>query len=462
MKYSFNKRIFNNLLILTIVSFASFVLYFVLAFYPFNHFHFNVDWLMPIFFLLSCLSSLILLINMKGLKPKRASKILGGLEIVVLIAFGLVFFLYLSFLAPVGYKSWPHYLGIGLTLFLFVFTLLSYSEANKLMKKGLEGYLPIRNYFFYVAMFEFAILLFFIIPFAKYAGFDAYVKTYAEDAMTKYKSQLSVWTFIQILLYFIIALVLFYCGLASIISGVENEALNLRGNIKSSTVLFKKYNLAFWFGMVGTFFMLATSIVAVINFGLSYISLLAMYAVILLVKLPSFFWKRKIFNSKKDPYHKYCKEHGILIYSSIILLIFAVIIIVFGSVSLTKVSVSKSAFATFFVFVPWAIFKLFSGFKRYALSRKIGDPYLYTFALLDIFLALFTFTNVLFIVFNATNLDVFVHVAVYIVLGSTVYVLYIAIRLFVLGIRGMKNKRQASYKRHKQYYEQYLSGTLDK
>lgn len=451
MKFRYLKGIKHQLLLLLLTSVICLSSFVIIPFYPFKVFKINTVYIyMGIFALFETLILLLLIYWMRRKKAKTISKVVGVSSLLAIIFALIILFFLLPLIGPVGYLAWPHYTLLSISGTSFLIHFIIYLRMGKVIRDGNDGYFPYRSFILFSSIVYFAITLFYVVPFIRFAHLSNIA---IEEIFNDFKVQVLTWSGIHFLFNSVLILFLFYIASSMVLSGIEDKALGLRGNISTVSAISKKYELGFWFGNFSLLLLLITSILSLYEFGNSYLSLVALFFTILMIRVVGHFWRSYIHKNTTKSYQIFREEHGIMIFASVMLLMFSVVVIVFGSIFTTKLTASKSAIMTFAVLVPWALLKIFFGLKKYITAIKVGEPYALVMSYLDIFLAIFTFANVLLIVFNLTNIKIFVTIASFVMLGSSIYSLYVAIRLMVIGVRGCTNKRLGAYRRHQKYFK---------
>ena len=233
-------------------------------------------------------------------------------------------------------------------------------------------------------------------------------------------------------------------------SGVENTPFDFRTNLEKSKEIFKKYDVGFWISIFATFIIMIIAIVSAIKIFRAYISIAALNFVILLIRLPSYYYEKHVNKqTEKEKYEKLKKLHIPLLYCSAVLLLYSVVCIWVGSDFFSHISVSgRVAYISMGIFIPWSIVKTIMGTISYYKARKTGNPLRIMNATLDVLVAIYTIAKAIFIFAGATEIQE-VHI-IGIAAGTiiSVYCIVVAITHLIIGIRGLRDRRIDYFKRH--------------
>ncbi|MBO4682725.1 MAG: hypothetical protein J5618_02585, partial [Bacilli bacterium] len=278
-----------------------------------------------------------------------------------------------------------------------------------------------------------------------------------EEAVKALTAPYLITMFIQFLIVLVVVVLVFFISYITYIAGRENKILGAKGTFKATIRLIQQYEVVFWSGNLFYIGMLLFASISTIFFGGSYVPLVILYATLILIRIPMFFWRRKIMKADIEEHEKFRRLHQILIYGGILLIISTALAFLFGEASLSKVSTAASAFMTYAIFVPWGIYRFVVGIYGLTKIRKNGDPYIMLKSFLDLAVAITTFNSALFYVASvlrgnapiSSDMDpisaIFLAVAIIFVVLEIIYSLFISITLIVLGIRGIQNKREVVY-----------------
>ena len=354
---------------------------------------------------------------------------------------------------PPAISSWLYFLNLGVTLVLFGLRIALSIYFDQIIETSGGGYVVLRNHSLIGVGFFLMVLLYYLLPYLKTIGFDggSLIEIIARDGnLSSLPIPYLLTSLAELLIAIGVLMAMVYLALANFISGRENKAFDLKGNFAVTKELLIKYDIVFWVGIASTAVLLLLSLTSSIGLMGSYLTLSFLYLMTIAIKVPNYFYRRKkVIAYGNDHYGCFKAEHKMFIYSSIWLFAYIVFSEVFGSVSATKQDANQSALLTFVIFIPLAIIKMYLGIKKYLKARKNGEPYDLLNAYLDILFAIFTFSNTSMIVGNATGVDTFKLVGIIVASAMSLYTLYLAIKLLVIGIRGIKGKRLAYYNSHK-------------
>lgn len=466
MPYEYDPKIRRYLLIVTIGFFAITALLFVEALVPFTWPLARVGYWIPSI-ITGALGgySLFLFIKMPTMDPAKYSKVLGIIELAT-----TPFFLFAMFLSCfLNAKSftepqtvWFFIVQCVAIAGQFVLLILFLLALRKSINAGNHGLFPVfnRTLISTVALLSVAAVYVFDIIMG---GLVQGVDPADEEALINMLVPFLVILFVHLIVCAIISIVVFVLAFITFIAGVEKRLLGFKGTLKITLRFIDKYEVLFWTGNVITLLLMAIALISAIQVGQSYFALVLLYGTLLLVRIPSFFWKKHIEKQGGDDYLQFRKKHGFLIYSGVWLMLYAVAAWFVGVAGLAYVQTSQTAFMIFVIFIPWALFKSVMGVRGLVIAKKTGEPYAFLKALTDLQVAIATVNIAIFYVANyyrgGRPIDSTVEAVVIIVfliglifaLIELGYAVYIGVRLFVMGIVGAAGGRKNYFEKHRQY-----------
>lgn len=359
-----------------------------------------------------------------------------------------VFAIYLSLTLPLGEHNWLYFVNLGLTVLLFASRMFIVIRLNKLLKNGENGYIGLRNHSWIAASFLAVTFNYYVLSAIKMHGID--ITEIATKGAAAVLTDLYAWlTVIETIVVIIVLMQSMLMTISTYYSAKEDTAFDFKTNLGMTAHLFVKYEVSFWLGIFATSILLVLSIISTTRLFNAYISLVFLYASILIIRIPTFFQKKhldKVYGEKTYP--SFLKKHGILIYASVLLIAYSVVCFIFANETFSHTAeevAGRTEFITLGIFVPWALVKAFLGVKSYQIARKSQDPTRLLNAYLDILVAIYTIAKVFFIVAGYTHIE-WVKVAGTVV-GAiiTVYCVVVSIRLLIVGILGLTGKRKTFF-----------------
>ena len=367
------------------------------------------------------------------------------------------------------------YVNLSLTGLAFVLSLFVFTRFQKAFKTGDSGLIGYRNYLFVGMVFMSLVFLYYLCGVLKLINFDiiaflsALVGPKGDGTDVNYDAlavTIPVHYFILSGFQMVLAIASFflvlYSGLTSWISGIEKQAMDFRSNADFAKRLAKKYDIPFWFGILVSFLLMILALVPVFTTGsTASLTLAFLHFSVIAIRIPTYFWKRNIDKKNAGDYNRlWIEEHRMLIYGGIAIILFVVISFAFGSASGTKEGANMGVFVTYAIFVPWALVKAYLGTRKYLTASKTGSPYQMLHGYLDIMLALFTFANTLYMIGNSTDFPFAMSAGKIFSIVLIVYGIYVAIRIFVIGLLGVMGKRKTAFRHHRQKLAQALGVLL--
>ena len=444
MTNSFRKDVLVMLIIsVALTSFSSIFLA-LHGFYPFNGKIFVKSNLYSAIYLFTfALLHIYAIIRLGKYNASRLCKAIG-IYTFIFLPLLLIVSIYFGILVVHDGTSWNYWL---VTVFLGVNILyqlgMSLYISNRLIKEN-KGYVAIKNISWMIIGFSSAIFLFYTVSPIKTLFVDLSASVMSKAIKTGYY----VFSGIEILVMFAISFWIFYVGYSTFLSGLTNDLVDIRHNVNFTRRVYQKYHVSFYFSVVSLSIMLVVAIVASFTFLVHYLSLVALYASLLLIKVPVHYYDLHIDKKYEDEETIFKKKHAALIYSGIIFLIYAVIVVFFGSSSQGKNLENRNLLTIFIIFVPYALARLAIAVSKYVKYRQSYNPVFLTSFYADIVLAMFTITNVV-IMFGFTLKNAgFILAALVLAITLIIFCVVVAIYLIVVGICGLKNKRVKSYQKY--------------
>lgn len=431
--------------------------------YPFNASPSPIgDWAGAILSMLLGGATLILFFLSSRIIPHKACRNLGIIvlatsPVLLVLLFALCMFLPLSFAA--GSVSWPYIVALSLMTVQLGLLVVLIVFIWRRIRLGNTGLLVFYSWAIVAALLLLAILVSYGLGIAKLHS----IIPVADNLLTEdYSSAGTLFLPFLILILvnagvcILVFLAVFVTAFIAFIAGKENRLLGVRGSVKLTISFAQKYDLPFWAHIVTTVLFLILAFVSALQVDETYNSLAFLYITILFLRIPSFFWNKKIDKSDEDPYSKFQQKHAIALYHGILLMMFAIGTIFIGYAGIAKAKHSESAFAIYAFFVPWAIIKMVSGIRGLVITHKVGDPYLESRSFTDLLNAIITVNSTLFFLFNyfrgeratTSAAVIFLLMALFVALIGIGYTIYISLHLLVLGFFGIKGKRLKYYQQH--------------
>ena len=457
MKFEFLKKAQTVLIVGAIIHFVSFILFALEI----------IDGsllLTAIPCLVTLVEGLILMlfaIHLQNLDAIKWCKRVGRYELIVMPLF-VVLILLLCFLFPASFGTPIYFINIGTCVVLFGTRVFISIFMDKIMQhEKLDAYVVLRNHSWIGASLMLLLVIFYVMAPIKLSGIEAFAEyvmledeDVINDAAKNFVIVYVLTTLGQMLFSIIVFLEMLFMAMSTLFSGLENQAVDFRGNLAVSKRILRKYDVMFWFGIASTSFLMILAIISAYQFSSlrsAYVSLAILYFSIIAIRFPTWFWKRKIEKSGSSRYEVFRQKHRILVYAASALLLYSLFALLFGNAFEAKMEAEKTDFMTFGIFVPWAVFKIFSSTKSYLTAKKIGDPTMLMNSYIDVLISMFTLISTLFLISNALNnlLVKFISIIIYVLM--LLYSFYISIKLLVIGIRGLKNKRITYYRLHVAY-----------
>ena len=162
----------------------------------------------------------------------------------------------------------------------------------------------------------------------------------------------------------------------------------MKNFLEKAKNIFLKYDLNFWFSLIGKVILLTISIIFGFLYTRLHFGIASTYALIIIIRAPTFFWNKiitKKYDNDLDKLFRY--KHIAHLYTSVVLITFLFVCVPLFNFSDTTPIDRKSIVIIFSIYVPWAIIR--GGFEvfRVIKYRKVVDPYFRCKALINIYVA---------------------------------------------------------------------------
>lgn len=416
----------------------------------------------PAIFLFEGVASLLSAKDMKkGREPRRISKKTGIYMLAALPAY-LTFGVFFALVLPISYPQpiyWVNLVLTGLVVGARIYQVISLSR--EFAKPDHDGLLPFRNLALFSLAFSSLVFIFYLLAFLKFHGVLELLAEIGtkptEEILRALPLNYVIPTVIVLVLDLITLFFVLYLGLSTLVSGIEDKAMDLKKNFGLTKALIRKYNIVYWLSTLMVFlFFLAALVGAITQTSSGYIALAVLYGTVLGIRIPAYFWNRAVQNAHRgDYYATWRAKHKIMIYAGAILGAYVIGSSFLGSVT-TNPGAMRGALFTFAIFTPWAIIKAVLGVRSLIRAENLGDPFLEVNGNLDITLALLTLANSAFLVADATDQPFAVQAGVIFTALIAVHAMYVSVKVFLRGIRGVLGKRIVIYQRHEKAFIRYV------
>ena len=349
---------------------------------------------------------------------------------------------------PKAEATWLYFVNTGLIFFLFVVRMVATLQMTRLLKQGEPVLIGFRNHSINACSFLLIALNFYVFSMIKQSGLDiSAVTTQGMAALT----ELYIWiTIAEVFVSMFLLSYSLFVTVCTYLTAKENLIVDFRTNFKATKDLLIRNDVAFWGGIMITFFLWLLSLISTVRLFNAYFSLFFLYTIILLIRIPGFIRKKNI--EKKyfaKPYIGFLKKHWIFIYSGILLIAYAIVCIVFGQQNLSEIATQASddsELITLAIFVPWAIIKIFLSARNYKVAKQnIEEPLAVLNAYLDILVAIYTLAKSVFIITGYTRFEWVKTTGIVIGTMLTIYSIYCSVKLLFLGILGVRGMRAFPY-----------------
>ena len=462
MDFHYDKTIRGWLLGLMIGSYLLTAVHIVDAFYPVNSLNGLFKAVPFVFFGLVSFYYTRQFVKFKSFDPVKECRLLGIVSLVSM-PFVLAGIPLLSIGAPASVANlqpifWTFPINAGLLLAFFGCQIAFCILNSRKIKKGNEGL------FASFSMGNIAVLITGIIVIYYVSGIVKSVLAMGvnlqdEPAAIAFIRNFLLSSFGTIIAMAIVYLFLFFFSVLSFLASREEKMLTFREAMKSGSKISKKYQLSFWMGIAISAVFLLVALFSLFQLGTSYLSLVALYAMLLIVRIVLFYWDKDILKKHQDEYARFKACHYMFFFAAGMMFIYLALSIIFGAANQIAPTSDSSAFLAFGIFVPWALFKIFVGVKKYRAARKDGSPQNYIDAYLDILMAIFTLANTVFLIARFINggkpiekmelgSAVLFLIGIGLVFANYVYSAYVIIKVIVVGVLGVRGKRRAYFDRH--------------
>ena len=352
---------------------------------------------------------------------------------------------------------WVNLALTGLLLAGRIYQVISLNRAFDLGDH--DGLLPLRNLSTYSLAFAFLIFSFYALTPLKTIGLYDALTQIKEGAtvVTGIGSAYMITTVATLAVDVLILFFVLYLALATLISGIENRAMDLKKNFKFTMALLRKYDLIYWLSTLAVFLFFVGALAgAITEKAQGYITLCVLYFSVLIIRIPAYFWNRAIQNRHKGNYYVIWKrKHSMMVYAAGILSAYVVVGFLLG-LGNGETGMMRGALITFAFFTPWAIVKAVLGIKSLVKAEAFGDPFLEVNGNLDIALALLTISSTLFLIADAATLPFARAIGTVFTGILTVYALYVSVKMLLRGIRGLMGKRLVIYRRHEEVFKRHV------
>ena len=386
-----------------------------------------------------------LLILFLLIRTKKRNKVNPKGYVITLFFLLVIFFVVGVFYAlnvPSWADSWIYYaILISLSTF-FLFDIFAVIILSRLCKKSKE-YVPYRllsHFYWFLIDTAFVVIFFYAIVIPKSLLLTDIWNTIQGNNSLPVGPLIGVIAFA--LVNIVVSLHQLYICCVSLVTYKERQPLKLINNAKYTIGLFKKHEMSFYFGIFANIIMFSIALVSCISFFFEYISLVALYAMVILIRIPLFYHNRYISKKYKDnPALLFKKKHDLNTYFAILYFIYSAVIIIYGSSSMTK-AVAKSMNYLMLIFVPYAIIKLVLAILKFRKARKTADPSLTNTVNVNFALVFFTFTNALFMLAVSLSNRTFLIIGAIISLCFIAFCVQIGLLAIIAQILAYKDKRK--------------------
>ena len=465
MKLTYNKKISILLLLISIALFVYGVFFFIDAMW--DGFHIGLAYIAGYAFsiLLIIESVFLFILYLKYRKGEidiqKSGKKLGIMGFVI-TSFALVWGIPNSIVFSNSIMNWAYFSLVGLSILMIILCIIFICSTKKYDKQGYTGFSLYRNHFRMIICMMIHHIFHYILSICKGVALILLMEEVEKEVPDEQTVELAgIWflAFIGMMLVitFFIVIVTFYFSFVEFISAKENIPLELRRGMSTTKKMLTKYEIMFWIGNVSNIILGITAIFSLFTTGLSYLGLAVLYIVLVFIRIPSLFWRKDIETKYRgDDYQIYKEKHRIVIYIGTFLLVLAVAAIFFGTGSSTKFNSDYGEVLIFGVFIPYSIVRIILGIIGFRKAYKKGDPYFKVSSSLDIMISIFTIGNTSYMlsaIYSETDAvasNVWLTIAIVISYIMIAYALIVAIITIVIGIRGLKGKREEEYKKHEE------------
>ena len=255
---------------------------------------------------------------------------------------------------------------------------------------------------------------------------------------------------INFLTFFFVSMFQTYFVITCFTSAANKRIFGLKDNTHKVIEIVSRYDLNLFIGSFFTLLMAIGAVISGIRDTPTYFVIAIGYFGFLAVRIPIYFWDRKIQdNCFNQPYRAFKTTHKILIYTGAMLILFSLGSIILNSVPGLRRDPkgTSSSYFTFTVFAVWTLFRIILSINSLIREHRTKDPYDIAQTHIGIYLTMHTLGNVihiglnLFASENQTGLIILAIVS-FAMLGLTIYQVF---KVFIIGARGLLDKRYKAY-----------------
>lgn len=352
----------------------------------------------------------------------------------------------LSAIFPLAARDWLYFTNMAVTGVIILARLAAMILFQREIKNGQTGLLPIRNHIYVGFSFCFIVLNYYALSILKSLNMD-----FSLISETGQFAGLNEWflavTVVEIAVGILVLLQAMFMSFANYYSGKENQVVDMRLNLQFTKRIIAEHDIPFWIGVFANFLMLTMAIMSMFSSPAAYAPIVALYAFVLLFRVPGYLWQKRAKRVHGDePRRAFISQHRPFIVAAFLFVAYGLICVFFGRMTFERMGdTDYTYFLTFGIFVPWAIIKIILGIREYLIARKTGDPLRLMNAYIDLLVSAYTISHAFLIVAGKTQLFALEIVAMVTTLLISVFCLYLALRMLVLGILGLNGKRDKTF-----------------
>ena len=391
---------------------------------------------------------ILALVKIDKIPPSKMATYFARYEFAVnpIVAFSV---LSLSAIFPQAPRNWLYFFNMGMTVVLILARGWAVVWLHLAMKKGDTGYLPFRNHSYILMSLSFIILNYYVISIWKTSDMDVSIIYEGGGSFAGFSDFFLMMTVLEIGVGIIVLLQSLFIAISNHYAGKEDKVIDLRLNAHQSKEMLERYDVPFWIGIFSLFLMFVLAAASLFAAPEAYAPIAFLYFVVLLTRLLIYFGVTAVKKrGKTDKRRIFKREHVIILLAALFFAAYAVLCIVFGRRAFERMGeVAYTVFIVFGIFVPWSVIKLGLGAYHYLKARKKGDPAALTNAFVDILLSIYTIAHTFAIVAVKAHMEGFKITAIVLAVILSVYCLYIAVRMGVIGILGLAGKREKAWLR---------------
>ena len=356
---------------------------------------------------------------------------------------------------PICLLEWPWYLGLLVSLITFIFSLVFVGNLKKPCREGHKGFVLYQNHARAMAIASIWFFLIYLLAVLKAVCLVIMMDETSDPAIVDFSGFMYMGTAIFLAVVSIVfALLILYFGFAQFISGRENIPMELRRGIPVTKKLMAKYEVVFWMSIAASIILGIVALVSVAKGDLGYLGLFILYLIIVIIRVPTFFWRQRIETKYQgDDYRIFQEKHRILLYIGINLIALGIISCFLGMGFAKKLSQDYDPMMVYAVFLPYSVIRIILGIFSFRKAHKIGDPYLRTSSYIDVMAAIFVMANTVYMLASLYSSEAAISQG-WLIAGKcisyamNVYVIVVAIQTIVIGILGLLGKRKKFYDGH--------------